>query len=110
MESLADVPGIVFAGFSDNEHEAFEKLRVQSFDVLILDIELKQGNGMSLLRTLATCPIQPKNLKIIFSNNVSDAYRRAGQQYGVRHFFDKSLEFAELCALLERLGSGTYVE
>jgi DNA-binding NarL/FixJ family response regulator len=109
-DSLAEVPGIIFAGFSDTERDAFEKMSVQSFDILILDIELKQGNGMSLLRTLAKFHIQPENLKIIFSNNVSDAYRRAGEQYGVRYFFDKSFEFPELCSLLERLGAGTYAE
>jgi DNA-binding NarL/FixJ family response regulator len=106
-DSLAGIPGVVVAGFSDTEKDALEKLSLQIFDVVIFDIELKQGNGMSLLRTLAKAPAQPNTLKIIFSNNVTANYRRMGEQYGVRFFFDKTSEFLQLCALLTELGAGT---
>lgn len=101
VENLSDIPGLVFAGFSDTETDALGQLQKAFFDVLILDIELKQGNGISLLRSLANTPRLPQNLKIIFSNNVSNAYRRVGEQYGVRYFFDKTSELSKLRGLLE---------
>ncbi len=106
IETLSEIPGVVFAGFSEEEDDALQKIDADSFDVLILDIELKQGNGMSLLRTLSKSAKPLNSLKIIFSNNVSNAFRRAGEQYGVRFFFDKSSEFTKLRNLLAALGTG----
>jgi len=103
VASFSEIDGIYWSGFADSENEALEKLSAQDCDVLIVDIELKQGNGMSLLRRLMQTNSQADSLKIVFSNNVSDAYRRAGMQYGVQHFFDKSFELPELQALLENL-------
>jgi DNA-binding NarL/FixJ family response regulator len=106
IDTLKEIPGVIFAGFAEEEADALKKIDAESFDVLILDIELKQGNGMSLLRTLAESHKPLNSLKIIFSNNVSNAFRRAGEKYGVRFFFDKSSEFAKLRDLLAALGTG----
>ncbi|SFB04617.1 Response regulator receiver domain-containing protein [Collimonas sp. OK607] len=106
IDTLKEIPGVIFAGFAEEEADALKKIDAESFDVLILDIELKQGNGMSLLRTLAESHKPLNSLKIIFSNNVSNAFRRAGEQYGVRFFFDKSSEFTKLRDLLAALGTG----
>jgi len=106
IDTLKEIPGVIFAGFAEEEADALKKIDAESFDVLILDIELKQGNGMSLLRTLAESHKPLNSLKIIFSNNVSNAFRRAGEKYGVRFFFDKSSEFTKLRDLLTALGTG----
>lgn len=106
IDTLSEIPGVVFAGFAEGEGDALRKIDVGSFDVLILDIELKEGNGMSLLRTLAASPTPLNSTKIIFTNNVSSAFRRAGAKYGVRFFFDKSSDFPQLRALLTALGTG----
>ncbi|GAC1321091.1 MAG: hypothetical protein NVS3B11_15860 [Collimonas sp.] len=106
IDTLQEIPGVIFAGFAEEEADALKKIDAESFDVLILDIELRQGNGMSLLRTLAESHKPLNSLKIIFSNNVSNAFRRAGEKYGVRFFFDKSSEFAKLRDLLTALGTG----
>ncbi|HWW04008.1 response regulator [Collimonas sp.] len=106
IDTLGEIPGVVFAGFAEDEVDALKKIDAESFDVLILDIELKHGNGMSLLRTLAESHKPLNSLKIIFSNNVSNVFRRAGEKYGVRFFFDKSSEFTKLRDLLAALGTG----
>jgi DNA-binding NarL/FixJ family response regulator len=103
VTSFAEIDGICWAGFADSENDAMEQLSQEKCDVLIVDLDLQQGNGMSLLRRLMQTNSQPDSLKIVFSNNVSDAYRRAGLQYGVNHFFDKSFELPQLQALLESL-------
>lgn len=102
---LCSLPGIALAGCSDSENDALQQLLELPCDVLIIDIELKQGNGMSLLRKLRAANVHADALKIIFSNNICDAYRRAGERYGVRHFFDKSFDFPSLCTLLGALGA-----
>ncbi|MES2536094.1 MAG: response regulator [Pseudomonadota bacterium] len=107
VECLDEIPGIIWAGFSDTESDALDQLLTLECDVMIVDIELKAGNGMSLLRKLAQSHAQSASVKIIFSNNVCDAYRRAGQQYGVQHFLDKSNELPQLRALLLKLVSAS---
>lgn len=104
IETVKGIQGVTLVGFSEEENDALQKIDAEPFDILILDIELKQGNGMSLLKTLSKSNKYLDNLKIIFSNNVSQVYRRAGEQYGVRFFFDKTSEFTKLRTLLEELG------
>lgn len=104
MESLAEIPGVMLAGYAETEQDAAAHLENESYDVLILDIQLKQGNGMNLLQSLARSGGKNHDeLKIIFSNHVSPTYRRVGLQYGVQFFFDKSSEFTKLRSLIERL-------
>lgn len=109
IETVNGIQGVMLAGFSEEENDALKKIDdAGSFDILILDIELKQGNGMNLLKTLAKSNKYIHNIKIIFSNNVSQVYRRTGEQYGVRFFFDKTSEFTKLRTLLEELGSSIH--
>lgn len=104
VESLTEISGVTLAAYSETELDALRHLQQTSYDVLILDIQLKQGNGMSLLQSLARSNTRHQSeVKIVFSNHVSPTYRRAGQQCGVQHFFDKSSELPLLCGLLERL-------
>jgi response regulator of citrate/malate metabolism len=50
MENLAMIPGVVVAGTSESEGDALTQLNALSCDILIVDIQLKKGNGISLLR------------------------------------------------------------
>lgn len=105
-EDLAQIPGMALTGFAASESDALQQLRQQAWDILILDIQLSQGNGIDLLRQLSEDGALADKLKIIFSNHVGNAYRRISEQYGVRYFFDKSSEFPQLHSLLEQFGSG----
>lgn len=105
-ETFAEIDGVVLGGFADSEDGAFHQLVAAPCHILILDIELKQGNGINLLRRLSALPDSPAKIKIVFSNNVSAAYRRVAEPLGVEYFFDKTTEFNQLRALLESLGGG----
>lgn len=83
IQNLTNIPGIELVGYAEEEHDALEKLSRHPCDVLILDIRLKQGNGMSLLRSLGNLSNVNINLKVIFTNNASETYRRACAQYGI---------------------------
>jgi DNA-binding NarL/FixJ family response regulator len=107
IQNLTNIPGIELSGYAKEENEALEKLLHHSCDVLILDIRLKEGNGMSLLRSLANFPQINIDIKIIFTNNASETYRRASSQYGVEHFFDKSTDFLQLRSLMHKLANST---
>ncbi len=104
VECLAEIAGVRLVGYAETEMDALRHLQQNSYDVLILDIQLKQGNGMSLLQALARSNTRRQSeIKVVFSNHVSPTYRRVGVQCGVQHFFDKSSELPLLCDLLEEL-------
>lgn len=106
IENLSMIPGLVVVGVSESENDALDQLESLKCDVLIVDIQLKKGNGISLLRQISEQSKAANSMfKIICSNNASEVFRRAGQQYGVRHFFDKTSEFPQLFALLKDLGA-----
>lgn len=109
IQNLTNIPGIELVGYAEEEHDALEKLSRHPCDVLILDIRLKQGNGMSLLRSLGNLSNVNINLKVIFTNNASETYRRACAQYGIEHFFDKSTDFLQLRSLMNKLASSTVI-
>lgn len=104
IENLAMIPGVVVAGVSDTEHDALKQLDSLPCDVLIVDIQLKKGNGINLLRHISESK-KPTPLKIICSNNATEVFRRVGRQYGVNHFFDKTAEFPQLFELVKDLSS-----
>ena len=105
IQNLVNIPGIELVGYAEEENDALEKLSCHPCDVLILDIRLKQGNGMSLLRSLGNLSNINIDKKVIFTNNASDTYRRACAQYGIEHFFDKSTYFLQLRSLINKLAS-----
>lgn len=108
IENLTMIPGIVIAGVSESETDALTQLNTLSCDILIVDIQLKKGNGINLLRQISERrDFDP--LKIICSNNATEVFRRVGRQYGVNHFFDKTSEFPQLFELVRDL-SGTHAE
>lgn len=106
MENMAMIHGLTVAGMAESEDEALSKLRAHPFDILIVDIQLKKGNGINLLRNISEDKRFAESLKIICSNNASEVFRRVGRQYGVNHFYDKTSEFPQLFELLQRTASG----
>jgi len=103
IENLAMIPGVVVTGVSESEGDALNQLNALPCDVLIVDIQLKKGNGINLLRQISEKTKISNTLKIICSNNATEVFRRVGRQYGVNHFFDKTSEFPQLFELVKNL-------
>jgi DNA-binding LytR/AlgR family response regulator len=49
---VAQVPGLELKGICDNAFSAMEKLRLESIDLIFLDINLPKWNGIDFLKTL----------------------------------------------------------
>src|SRR6476660_9158279 len=54
IECIEEVGGLEVAGFAGSEASALSWLSSHACDVLILDLELRQGTGLGLLKTLAS--------------------------------------------------------
>lgn len=105
IENLEDIEGLELAGCAETEDGALSWLRSHDCEVLILDLELKQGNGMGVLRQLAAAGTRPGLVKIIYSNHVGPNIRRVAAKLGAEHFFDKSLDTPQLRMLLEQMSA-----
>src|SRR5690606_2808285 len=47
IENLTMIPGVVVSGVSESEGDALNQLNSLPCDVLIVDIQLKKGNGIN---------------------------------------------------------------
>jgi DNA-binding NarL/FixJ family response regulator len=108
-EQISDLPNVVCAGHADGEPSALEHLFATVCDVLILDIKLKTGTGLGVLRALtATDWLRPPRTRIIFSNYADPAFRTLAMRLGATHFFDKKQDFPALLALVSDLALSTH--
>ena len=106
IENLEDIRGLELAGYAETEDAALSWLDSHECEVLILDLELKQGNGIGVLKQLAASGSRPGLLKIIYSNHIGPNIRRLAAKFGAAYFFDKSLDTPQLRLLLEGLSAG----
>jgi CheY-like chemotaxis protein len=96
---LGDIPGAEVAGASDNTPDALlDILRIRP-DVAILDIHLRDGNGITVLKEIRRA--LPGTTAIMFTNHSGPAVRQRCMRAGADHFFDKTDEFDQLRILLE---------
>lgn len=77
--------------------EAVVRLAHKSYDCLILDTELADGNGLDLARVL------PRRHMILFSNDATKpCVQQAAEETGISTFFIKPAQLPQLCAHLEQ--------
>ena len=92
-ESLLEIPNVEIVGQVESESDALAVLRQQQWDVAVLDLQLKQGTGLGVLKALNRS-LRPPNARIIvFTNFAFPQYRERSMALGADYFFDKSREF-----------------
>ena len=91
-ESLSTPGRIEVVGHADTEHGAVAALKSTEWDVLVLDLQLKQGTGLGVLKALAGA--KPEGAKVIVLTNYAiPQFRDRSVALGADFFFDKSREF-----------------
>lgn len=94
--TLEELTCVKVAGSSATEEEALAWLEenMDRWDVLIVDLFLKQGSGMHLAQRVARR--RPGQKVVVFSNYVNASVRKRCAQLGVDAVFDKSTEIDSL--------------
>lgn len=101
IRTFSDLNGIEIVG---ERQEAMEACRVISElkpDVVILDILMRGGNGIDVLKKLRRENCFP--VVIILTNSSAPPYRRESTQAGAEFFLDKSTEFGKMREIIRRL-------
>jgi DNA-binding NarL/FixJ family response regulator len=106
-ESLSEMPNVEIVGQVETEADALALLKQARWDAAVLDLQLKQGTGLGVLKSLAH-GARPANTKIIvFTNYAFPQYRDRSLSLGADYFFDKAREFHRVREVLNQLaGNG----
>lgn len=105
-ESLAEIPNLTIVDQVENEASAVAVLRGRQWDAVVLDLQLKQGTGLGVLKALAQ-GARPDNAKVIvFTNYAFPQYRDRSLALGADYFFDKAREFHRVREVLSALAGG----
>ena len=106
-EGLSSAGGISIVGTADNEMAALAGLHESGCDAVILDLQLKKGNGLGVLRSLRADPVSSRPVVIVFTNFATPRYRDISLRCGADYFFDKSRDYDQVCQVLEDLAGAT---
>lgn len=98
-------PGVLVAGHADNARTATADIVELRPDAVVLDLHLREGNGIDVIRALRQAGTVPTC--IVLTNHSGLPYRRAALDAGAHHFFDKSTEIPLMLSLIRTLPSGS---
>jgi DNA-binding NarL/FixJ family response regulator len=103
-ELLGQIAGVEVVGTVRDERAAVAMTKEGDIHVLILDLQLKNGTGFGVLRSLG----EDRPAVIVFTNYALPEYRRRAEQLGVEYFLNKSLDFERLPEVIRTLARSAH--
>jgi DNA-binding NarL/FixJ family response regulator len=104
-EALSEIPNLAIVGQAESEADALAVLRNVGWDAVVLDLQLKEGTGLGVLKKLKAGG-RPEHAKVIvFTNYSFPQYRDRSLTSGADFFFDKTREFHRVREVLSNLAS-----
>jgi DNA-binding NarL/FixJ family response regulator len=99
-ELLADPGHVEIAGSADSVGTALIEIERLRPDVVVVDLQLKDGNGFQIVEGVAKLA-EPGQVEIVFfTNHTSPEFLRRAAELKVAHFLDKSKDHATLVELV----------
>ena len=105
-ETLTEIPNVEIIGEAETEAEAIALLIQGGWDATVLDLQLKKGTGLGVLKALAHDKRPAEAKVIVFTNFAFPQYKDRSLQLGADYFFDKSREFHRVREVLADLATG----
>ena len=94
FETINNLKHVSVDGTAATQQKAIELLNKTEFDILLLDIELAEGNGFEVIRHIQQNDFPFKQpIFIMLTNHAHPHYRNLAKSLGVHYFFDKSMDF-----------------
>ena len=98
---LGEIAGVELIAEADNEIDALRGINASLPDLVILDIKLKHGSGIEVLRQVA--PLRPRVKVAVLTNHGQPQYRTRCLDLGAHCFYDKSKEINAFAQMLNDL-------
>ncbi len=106
-ETLSEIPNVQVVGEADTEADAIALLRRDEWDVVVLDLQLRQGTGLGVLQTFRGGAEHAGRKFIVFTNYAFPQYRERSLMLGADYFFDKTRDLNRVNDVLADLAAGT---
>ena len=104
-EAITDIRNVVVVATATSEGEARIVLAACRWDFLILDLQLKDGNGLNVLRSLQGDAQMDARRIAVVTTFASVACARESLALGASYFFDKFHDLPALVALIRTLAA-----
>src|SRR5690348_11076342 len=105
-EAHSSISGVEIVGLSDTEPGPNGELRRLHCDAVVLDLQLRHGNGFNVLKAIRQAEDEAhradghRTLVIVLTNYAFSLYRHRCLQAGADFFLDKAREFERLQQVL----------
>jgi DNA-binding NarL/FixJ family response regulator len=83
---------------AEEAEEAIRKFELSEPDAVVLDLQLRRGTGLEVLRHIRRTG--SRCLTIMLTNHAHAEFRDLCQQHGADYFFHKSTEFEKVAEVL----------
>lgn len=101
IDLLSEPGRVEVAAQATTQSEALSRLQQSAFDVLVVDIELAEGNGVAVIRAARQLyPPDAQPLIVVLTNYASDFVREHCFAAGADYFLDKMRDIALLKAVV----------
>ena len=100
-ETLAALENVVIVASVTDESAAVAAVRDNQVDVIVLDLQLKEGTGFGVMERLG----KARPLVIVFTNYMLPEYQRLASALGVEYFLNKSRDYERLPEIIQEIGA-----
>ncbi len=101
IDLLSEPGRVEVAAQATTQSEALSRLQESAYDVLVVDIELAEGNGVAVIRhARQVYPPDAQPLIVVLTNYASDFVRDHCFAAGADYFLDKMRDIALLKAVV----------
>ncbi|MBK7106289.1 MAG: response regulator transcription factor [Ignavibacteriae bacterium] len=84
----------------EDVEEGLKAIEKYKPDIMILDLMLKSGTGLDLLKSVKIKEDRP--LTILYSNFLDNEYKSSAKKLGVEEYFDKSENIFKLIEIVKK--------
>ena len=100
-ETLAALENVIVVASVTDESAAVAAVRDHEVDVIVLDLQLKEGTGFGVMERLG----KSRPTVIVFTNYVLPEYQRLASLLGVEYFLNKSRDYERLPEIIQEIGA-----
>jgi DNA-binding NarL/FixJ family response regulator len=105
QELLSGIPGVSMMGSAAEAGLAVQEIQRLAPDVIILDLHLKSGTGMDVLRAVRRGVGTPP-VSIVFSSCLDESCRKIFRRHGADFVVDKSENYSQLAEVIRSIATG----
>ena len=102
IENVSTMGGFEVVGFAESAEDAVRSISELRPDIVITDIQLKEGSGIDVVRKVRARPYVPRPRIFVLTNYAFPEYKRQCSVAGADEFFDKSSEYDRFLSLMHQ--------